>query len=48
MDDFVNIFYFFVIVCSENCVGKINGARCYENNHCGCPGECYQNECFAY
>ncbi len=36
-------------LCDGNCAGKPNGARCYYQGHCSCPGECSSFEgCIPY
>lgn len=29
--------------CNGNCAGRPDGARCYYQGHCSCPGECSAN-----
>ena len=36
-------------LCNGNCAGRPDGARCFYQGHCNCPGECsmYQG-CIPY
>ncbi len=35
--------------CQSSCAGRPEGARCYYQGHCSCPGECSNNQgCIPY